>query len=146
MLDLGQTVQVAIVREPKASQAKFTVSSDVAVKGEFKQREHFTGMESTGPSKTAYKFFKQAILLLGKRDLKCQDIRLENLPKLPRDIAHFRAEATIEVGERSDDELRAIFEQEMYIAKTIAQEADFTQRRGKGRNWTNRKGGRAAGL
>lgn len=147
----GGVLAVEITREHKARQATLTIRNGAEIKGEIRQRPHYTKMDTTSVPETAYALFTRLQEHLEKRGFHSNNPTLTNLPELPPDQTKFSATATIELGNlgdealQSDKKLRDIFK--LAIGKFIK---DFGEQRflrpGSGRRWSNQKGGRAAGL
>ncbi|MFO0390140.1 MAG: hypothetical protein ACK502_10560 [Alphaproteobacteria bacterium] len=140
---LHSHVRVEIAREPGAPTAQLTVRNDVEMTPALRNQGKRMRIRTADIPDSAHAAFQIMTEELGKKNIAASDVKLDNLPKMARGTTAFSATAKLDVGDAKDDVLRIIFA-EAFAASTKGRMAPARYRRKAG-NWSDSKGGTAAG-
>ncbi len=138
---VASVVKVEIARDHGDPTAQFTVRNDVKITPTMRTRQRRPNIAAINIPDSADVVFNIMRQKLADMGIAAYDVQKTNLPEMAAGTTDFSATATLDVGSRSDDELRAAFEQ----AYTAAIQHMAAKRfRGKAGAWTDRRGGMAA--
>ncbi|MGE0754860.1 MAG: hypothetical protein AB7L92_06835 [Alphaproteobacteria bacterium] len=138
---VANVVRVEITREHGADIAQLAIKNDVTINTELRNRGRRIHARSANAADSAHAVFRLMKEEIEKRGMAVSSEELVNLPKMERGATGFSATATIDVGTRSDEELRGVFQETLKAAKDRMSAARYRRFL---ENWSDKKGSAAA--
>lgn len=139
---IANIIRVEITREPGDPTAKISVRNAVDIGAELRTRGKRLRVGTADVADSADAMFSLMKEELEKRGIMAGNEELVNLPRMARGATNFSATATLDVTDKSDDELRLTFANALKATIDRMGAARFREIVGY---WSNLRAGKAAG-